>query len=132
MLGINDGNPGQSYKAWEGTNRREKYIQSAETMFSAYENALPGVQIFVTLPSSLFESKVWTEWREWGARVEKYVIPLNKELAEKHGYPIIDMFSWANEHPEAFPDGLHPEDDAYKAYAERVYEEIKDVIKTPA
>ena len=132
MLGINDGNPGQSYKAWEGTNRREKYIQSAETMFTAYEKANPDVQIFVTLPSSLFESKVWTEWKEWGARVEKYVIPLNKELAEKHGYPIIDVFSWANEHPEAFPDGLHPEDDAYRAYAERVYEEIKDVIKTPA
>lgn len=132
MLGINDGNPSQAYKAWEGTDRREKYIRSAESMFSAYENANPDVQIFVTLPSSLFESKVWVEWKEWGARVEKYVIPLNRELAEKHNYPIIDVFSWAEEHPEVFPDGLHPKDSTYKTYAERVYEEIKDVIKTPA
>ena len=90
------------------------------------------MQIFVTLPSSLFESKVWTEWKEWAARVEKYVIPINRELAEKHGYPIIDVFTWANDHPEVFPDGLHPKDGTYKTYAERVYEEIKDTIKTPA
>ncbi|MBO7549883.1 MAG: hypothetical protein J6T77_07935, partial [Clostridia bacterium] len=131
MLGINDGNPSQDYKAWEGTNRREKYIQSAEMMFSAYEKVNPDVQIFVTLPSSLFKSNVWTEWKEWGARVEKYVIPLNRELAEKHGYPVIDVFTWANDHPEVFPDGLHPEDDAYKTYAKRVYDEIYGVIKTP-
>jgi len=131
MLGINDGNPGQDYKAWEGTDRREKYIRSAESMFSAYENANPDVQIFVTLPSSLFESKIWVEWKEWGARVEKYVIPLNRELAEKHNYPIIDVFSWAEEHPEVFPDGLHPADATYGVYAERVYQEIAGVIKTP-
>ena len=131
MLGINDGNPSQDFKEWEGTNRREKYIQSAEMMFSAYEKVNPDVQIFVTLPSSLFKSNVWTEWKEWGARVEKYVIPLNRELAEKHGYPVIDVFTWANDHPEVFPDGLHPEDDAYKTYAKRVYDEIYGVIKTP-
>ena len=132
MLGTNDGNPGQSYKAWEGTNRKEKYIQSAEMMFEAYEKVNPDVQIFISLPATLFESTVWTEWKEWGDRIVKYVIPLNKELAEKHGYPTIDMYTWSLDHASVFPDGLHPKDTTYKTYAQRVYDEIINVIKTPS
>ena len=132
MLGTNDGNPGQDYKAWEGTKRDEKYIKSAEDMFAAYEGINPDVQIFVSIPATLFESTVWVQWEEWGRRIETYVIPLNYELAEKHGYPIIEMYSWSLDHVSVFPDGLHPKDNTYKTYAQRVYDEIKDVIKTPA
>ncbi len=132
MLGTNDGNPGQYYKEWEGTNREEKYIKSAEDMFAAYEKVNPDVQIFVSLPATLFQSTSWVEWKEWGDRIVKYVIPLNRMLAEKHGYPIIDIYTWSLDHASVFPDGLHPKDQTYRTYAQRVYDEIINVIKTPA
>ena len=130
MLGTNDGNPGQSYKAWENTGRREKYIKSADDMFEAYETANPDVQIFVCIPAPLFESTRWP-WEEWTARIEAYVLDLNRELAEKHGYRTVDIYSWALDHSDIFPDGLHPKDETYEPYAKRVYDEIIDFIKTP-
>ena len=42
----------------------------------------------------------------------------------------MDMYSWSKNHPEVFKDGLHPYNESYKVYAERVYDEIKDVIIT--
>ncbi|MBQ6183555.1 MAG: hypothetical protein IJK33_06675 [Clostridia bacterium] len=130
MLGTNDGNPGQAYKEWEGTNRREKYIKSADDMFAAYENVNPDVQIFVCIPAPLFESTVWP-WEAWTERIEKYVLDLNRELAEKHGYRTIDIYSWSLDNQSVFPDGLHPKDATYEKYARRVYDEIADYIKTP-
>lgn len=130
MLGTNDGNPGQAYKEWEGTNRREKYIKSADDMFAAYENVNPDVQIFVCIPAPLFESTVWP-WEAWAERIEKYVLDLNRELAEKHGYRTVDIYSWSLTHQYVFPDGLHPKDATYEKYARRVYDEIIDYIKTP-
>ena len=59
------------------------------------------------------------------------MLDLNRELAEKHGYRTVDIYSWSLTHQYVFPDGLHPKDTTYEKYARRVYDEIIDYIKTP-
>ncbi len=131
MLGTNDCNPGQAYKSWDDGKREARYIEDTDRYFDAFIKANENVQIFVCIPPTLCYSTVWP-WEEWAKRITEHTRILNEQIALSHGYPIVDMYSWSVEHPEVFPDGLHPKDGSYKDYAQRVYDEIIGVIKTPA
>ncbi len=130
MLGTNDCNPGQAYKSWDDGKREARYIEDTGRYFDAFIKANENVQIFVCIPPTLCYSTVWP-WEEWAKRITEHTMILNRQIAEERGYPIVDMYSWSVEHPEVFPDGLHPKDGTYKDYAQRVYDEIIGVIKTP-
>lgn len=135
MLGTNDCNP-QAEKAWvdskgNKTNREQSYRDSVNAYLDSYRKLNKDVQIFISLPPILHKSTVWTLWEEWARRVTEYAMPLNREIAAQQSLPVIDMYSWSMEHPEVFPDGLHPKNTTYKTYAQRIYEEIKDVIIKP-
>ena len=130
MLGTNDCNPGQAYKSWDDGKREAHYIEDTNKYFDAFIALNENVQIFVCIPPTLCYSTVWP-WEEWAARITEHTKVLNEQIALSRGYPIVDMYSWSVEHPEVFPDGLHPKDSSYKTYAQRVYDEIIGVIKTP-
>lgn len=129
MLGTNDCNPGQDYKSWDNGNREAAYRADTMRYLNSFRDINGDVQIFMSIPPTLCYSTIWP-WEEWAARIEKHVSIINREIAEEEGLPIVDMYSWSKNHPEVFKDGLHPYNESYKVYAERVYDEIKDVIIT--
>lgn len=130
MLGTNDCNPGQAYKNWDDGTREVKYREDVRKYFDAFRSIKSDVQIFMCIPPTLCYSTVWP-WEAWAANIEKYTSVINREIAEEESLPIVDMYSWSKEHPEAFGDGLHPSDSGYKIYAQRVYDEIIDVLIKP-
>lgn len=130
MLGTNDGNPSKGLKEWEGTERETRYYNNVNEYLDSFIETNPEMQIFMCLPAPLFsQSTRWGDWAEWARRIEEYVIPLNSKIAEERNLPIVDIHSWAVEHPEMFPDGLHPLEETYKDYAQRVYDEIIGKLK---
>ena len=130
MLGTNDGNPSNGLKEWEGTEREKRYYDNVNEYLDSFVETNPDMQIFMCLPAPLFsQSTRWGDWAEWARRIEEYVIPLNRKIAEERDLPIVDIHSWAVEHPEVFPDGLHPLEESYRDYAQRVYDEIIDKLK---
>ena len=129
MLGTNDCNPGQDYKSWDNGNREATYRADTMRYLNSFREINGDVQIFMSIPPTLCYSTIWP-WEEWAARIEKHVSIINREIAEEEGLPIVDMYSWSKNHSEVFKDGLHPYNESYKVYAERVYDEIKDVIIT--
>lgn len=129
MLGTNDCNPGQEYKSWEDGTREVKYREDTLKYFNAFREINENVQIFMCIPPTLCYSTVWP-WEAWAAGIEAHTAIINREIAEQEGLHIVDMFTWSKEHPEVFPDGLHPYNESYKTYAKRVYDEIIDTIIT--
>ena len=123
-LGCNDCNPtsNQPYKAWEGTDRAEKFVKSTKELLDSYK-ALPSApKIYMCLPCSLFKVP-GDQWNatEWAARIENYALPLLRQIAQEYELPVIDLWSWSKEHPEVFTDGLHPKNESYRDYALAVY-----------
>jgi len=129
MLGTNDCNPAQDYKSWEDGTREVKYREDTLKYFDAFREVNENVQIFMCIPPTLCYSTVWP-WEAWAAGIEAHTAIINREIAEQEGLPIVDMFTWSKEHPEVFPDGLHPYNESYKTYAKRVYDEIIGTIIT--
>lgn len=130
MLGTNDCNPGQAYKNWDDGTREVKYREDTLKYLNAFRSINSDVQIFMCIPPTLCYSTVWP-WEAWAANIEAHTSILNREIAEEENLPIVDMFTWSKEHPEVFPDGLHPRDQSYKTYAQRVYDEIINEIIKP-
>ena len=53
--------------------------------------------------------------------IENEIVPIVKRVAGELNVPVIDVFSATAEHPEYFPDGVHPNVVGDKAMAETIY-----------
>ena len=134
ILGSNDANPAHDYKSWTNpdVDRKALFVESANALLDDYVKANPDVQIYIGLPSSPFklENDKW-QADGWKANLVEYVIPLLKEIANDRKLDTINLFDWSEEHPELFPDGLHPKDEGYRDFAAYIYDCINDSIKKP-
>ncbi len=133
-LGTNDCNPGQPYKNWDdpANNREELFIESTKELLDSFLDINPDCQIYICLPCTLHKV-VNDQWNApvWAKEVEEHAHPVLKQIAEDYGFDTVDLMPWSKEHPEVFPDGLHPKDESYKDYAQFIYDNIKDTIKKP-
>lgn len=111
MLGTNDTAP----QNWSAPN----YEKDLEAFVSTYQNldSRPDVYLMKCPPS------YDTQFSD-GNVLANEVIPIIDRVAEKMGIQTIDIFSALTNHPELFPDGLHPNADGAKIIAEKVYDTI--------
>ena len=56
--------------------------------------------------------------------IENEIRPAVLALAKEEDLPVIDLFDVFSEHPEMFPDGIHPDADGARLMAETVYKAI--------
>ena len=131
-LGTNDANPGQPYKNWDDHDRQGEFMESAHELIDTIVASNPEMQVYICIPTSLFkvENDRW-DADNWNKNLVAHSIPCVKQLIEDYGYPSINLYDWSLEHPELFPDGLHPKDLGYKDYAAVIYDGIKDTIVKP-
>ena len=52
------------------------------------------------------------------------VCPMVAEIAQSMDVPTIDLHTFTDGHPEWFADGLHPNDEGKKAFAQFIYDSI--------
>lgn len=53
-----------------------------------------------------------------------YIIPLVEQTANQLELPIIDVYQALSNHPEYFPDGVHPNIEGGKAIAKKIFQSI--------
>ncbi len=135
-LGANDANPtpSQPYKSWDNLElkRKENFLRSTRELLDSFYEVNPDVQIILSYPTSLCKNG-GDKWNAdgWNANIIDHVRPLLEQIVAEYELYSVDMWPWSQEHPEYFPDGLHPKDETYLPYAEYVYGNIKDEILSP-
>lgn len=135
MLGTNDCRTQKwedsAYKDWSDPARKEAFLTAGQKLIDAYRKANSDVQIiFSTCPTVPQDQWLGTDWT---ARIKRYGNPAIKTLANSNGCPVIDIFTYSEQHPEMFEggDGLHPQNEQYEILAKGVYDMVKDIIKKP-
>ena len=112
MLGTNDA------KLVTKTNEKsmDDYREAMEALFSAIEEATPDAEIIVVSSPYRFEDAARQK------NQEEAIYPLQKELAEKHSYRFLDLFSYTKEivtgGKTINSDKLHFTDEGYRLLAE--------------
>jgi lysophospholipase L1-like esterase len=113
MLGTNDSKP-QNWNA-------EDYETQLVELVTKYKN-LPGhPAVYLLTPPAVFSNSI-------GARndvIQNEEIPIILRVGEQTNTPVIDIFSATMDHPEYFPDGVHPNAAGNTAIAEAIYAAIR-------
>ncbi len=130
-LGTNDSNPGQDWKDWSDPARKDVFLNSARDLLDSFYEVNQNAQIYICLPTPLFDGRGSWDAPNWNKNLEAYSLPLIKQLAEEYELSQVDLHAWGLENDAVFTDGLHPKDQTYKDYASAVYDRIKDTIIKP-
>ena len=113
MLGTNDALP--SFKIYNSTIVADYLKLIGE--FQALQN-MP--QVWIALPPPIWHNGT-------GLSTEFYqqtIIPYIKEVANKTGLPTINVYEAVVDHPEYFPDGVHPNSKGSELIAEAIYKAL--------
>jgi acyl-CoA thioesterase I len=114
MLGTNDAQP-----SVHGFNT--SFVSDYKTLISAFQALASKPKIWIVLPPPIFDSQGGKTSPEYLAQT---LIPLIRQTANETGLPIIDAYSVLINHPEYFPDGVHPNAVGAKLIANEVYKAI--------
>jgi len=115
MLGTNDTKP----MNWNA----EQYTRDYITFIQNYQNMDSSPEVYI-----MFPPRVFLKDKDSGncnnTTLTEGVIPAIGQIAEYTGAKIIDLYSITQDHPEWFPDDLHPNADGNKAIAQEIYDTI--------
>lgn len=50
--------------------------------------------------------------------------PIVERVASEHGLRVVDLYTFTEDHPEWFADGIHPNAEGNKAIADYIYEQV--------
>lgn len=115
MLGTND----SKRKNWNAELFKQEYFACVERM----KNMESQPKLYLVLPT-----KVFAEAKSDGAccneNILEGILPAIKEAGALYDVPVIDLYSFSQDHPEWFPDGVHPNKEGNEAIARKLCEEI--------
>jgi lysophospholipase L1-like esterase len=108
-----------------GTNdARTDYFKSIDKFVSDYQLLIDELQalkskpkIFLVTPPPLFNNTLSLE----NVNLVEGIIPRIEQIADEKDLPIIDVYSILEDHPEYFPDGVHPNSEGATIMADMVY-----------
>ena len=111
-----------------GTNdARTDHFKSIDNFVSDYMKLITELQalesepqIFLVKPPPLFANHFSLE----NVNLLEGIIPRIEQIANEQGLLVIDVYSALENHPEYFPDGVHPNSEAAIIIANKVYDSI--------
>jgi acyl-CoA thioesterase-1 len=111
-----------------GTNdARTDYFTSIDNFVSDYLTLINELQalesnptIFLVKPPPLFPNAFSLE----NENLVEGIIPRIEQIANEKGLQIIDVYSALENHPEYFPDGVHPNSEGATIIANEVYKAL--------
>lgn len=113
-LGTND----TKLEHWNAADFEKDY----QAMIDTFNTIPTNPKIFICLPVPVYEDK----WGINDSTLQAGVLPAIQKIAKANNLPIVDLFSALNNHPEYFPDGIHPNEKGAKVMAEAVAKVILD------
>ena len=114
MLGTNDAR-NDNFKSIN--NFVSDYIQLIKTI----QNLNKQPKIILAKPPPIFENVLDLN----GTNLSNVIIPLIEEVATESNLPIIDIYDSLKDHPEYFPDGVHPNNEGAAIIRREVFNSIK-------
>jgi lysophospholipase L1-like esterase len=116
-----------------GTNdARTDHFKSIDNFVADYMSLIREIQkikshpqIFLVKPPPLFDNEFYLE----DSNLSEGIIPRIEQIAEEQGFPIIDVYSVMEGHPEYFFDGVHPNDEGATVIATQVYNALSLFIE---
>ena len=117
-LGTNDSKP----QNWVGTDRFIANLQALAQEFAA----LPSKpRILIALPAKAYEVR----WNIYDDIIAQQEIPAIRQMAKKNHWPLIDLYQVTDNHPQLFPDGIHPNEEGAGIIAQEVSKAVKKARK---
>ncbi|MBQ5601805.1 MAG: hypothetical protein IIU77_03160 [Clostridia bacterium] len=123
MLGTNDAYHASDHSCdMEKEAYRTNYKNCGKAILKKFRSLNANVQFFIMTPPSILPNAAWQNGVKKAAAI-------NIELAEEFNGTVIDMYQISKDKKWNFPDKVHPsEKEGYLAFAEAVYENLKDTI----
>ena len=118
MLGTNDSKP---YN-WNAEKYRSELTDFVKSYMSL-ENA-PAVYVMTPPAAFVVDGADAVGYDIQAETIEEEVAPIVREVASELGAHLIDMFEETKDHPEWFPDGVHPGAEGNEEFARIVMEGI--------
>ncbi len=115
MLGTNDSKSMNADRIKEDGG--EQYKQDVTAMVEAYKALADHPQVFIALPPYSYRPE---NGGISNVNIETLIIPLLESVAEATGAIVIDTHTASANANEAFPDGVHPNDDGKALLVEAV------------
>jgi lysophospholipase L1-like esterase len=113
MLGTNDAHD-NTYELIDN------FVGNYTNILTRIENYSSKPQIYVVIPPPVFNNTLGVN----GTAYVEGVIPRIQQVAAQLDLPTIDVYTPLLNHPEYFPDGLHPNGDGAKVIADTIYKAI--------
>jgi len=96
------------------------FVKDYQAMIDTFKTIPTHPKIFICLPVPVYEDK----WTINDSTLQAGVLPAIQSVARVNNLPVIDLFSTLSNHPEYFPDGIHPDEKGTKVMAETVAKAI--------
>jgi acyl-CoA thioesterase I len=116
MLGTNDARTDNYEKIVNFTANYERVLN--RTMSARWNSTQ---QIILVVPPPLFDNNLDLD----GTFYAKEVVPRIRQVASDMNVWLIDVYTPLKDHPEYFPDGVHPNPEGAKLIAYIIYDTIK-------
>jgi acyl-CoA thioesterase I len=110
MLGTNDSKPIN----W--STHSAEFAGDYAAMIQHYREL--GAEVYAVLPPPVYEPGVY---EITPAVLNEEIVPLIRQTAMTEGAPVIDVFAALSNHPELFPDTVHPNAAADQLIAQTVF-----------
>ncbi len=113
MLGTNDARSDNYQKIGSFISNYERLLNRTQRWNSTQ-------QIFLVIPPPIFNNTLDLNSTSY----VNGVIPLIRQVASDLGLPLIDVYTPLIDHPEYFPDGVHPNSQGAQIIANTIYQAI--------
>lgn len=106
-----------------GAALKDTYVDDYCALVESYRQVNPDVKVYIMIPPALNTAEGADRPRE---RMPEEVIPRIKEVADKTGANIIELYPLFENKAELFADTLHPNNEGAEIIAETVYKAIME------
>jgi lysophospholipase L1-like esterase len=121
MFGTNDANP-----IITPNPNSESFVAGYVNLAAEFQSLSTKPKIYLVKPPPIFSNQS-------GSNAEYFrdiIIPNIEKAANQTNLPVINVYSALANHPDFFPDGVHPNSEGAKLIAKEVYKTI--ILQNPS